>query len=141
MDELREYVVSLYSGCKDPVKQVDLICELTGRCKKDVLEILREAGRVPPDCNEKNYKKVLRRKKETVISDELRHYIIGSSTWAKEIARRYEIPLETVLKIRAEAYEKVGGKYRYGGRTIEEYQEGCACYEKDAPGDRDRAGA
>ena len=57
MDDLKEYVVGLFSRCKNPVKQVELICELTGHEMGTVLGILRDAGRVPKNVTVKNYKK------------------------------------------------------------------------------------
>lgn len=140
MDDLREYVVALFSRCKNPVKQVELICELTGNEMETVLGILRDAGRVPKNVTVKNYKKVLSEPIPREITDELRHHLIASNNVSEILARRYGVPVETVRRIREEAYRRVGGRYTDGSGTLKEFEEGCPRYAKNAAGNGKRAG-
>lgn len=140
MDNLEEYVVSLFSRCKDPVKQVKLITELTGQTTETVVRILRGAGRIPKCATAKNYKTVLAKLPPPEVSDEMRQYIVGSPKWAETLSKELGLPLDTVVEIRREAYERVGGTYTGGGGTLKKFKAGCARHAKDAAGDGNRAG-
>ncbi len=139
MDDLKEYVVALYSRCKNPVKQIGLICDLTGRGKAEVLKILRDAGRIPAGVTAKNYKKELKPQFRE-ITEEMRHHLVASNRMSKELAKQFGLSVEQVNEVRREAYERVGGTFIDGDGAAKEFKARCARYEKNAQRDGKRAG-
>lgn len=114
MEDVREYIVSLYTGCRNPVKQIDLITQLTGQDVRTVIKVLKEAKRIPWRVTAANYKETLKEEQERRITPEVRQYIIGSIEPPQTVAFKLKIPIQQVIKIRRIAREEA---IRDGRRT------------------------
>ena len=73
-------ICDLFMRCRRPVRQIDIIQELTGAPIGAILKTLRKAGAIPAGVNTENYRKKLRGLPTVAVTEELKLYVIELET-------------------------------------------------------------
>lgn len=68
-------IIDSFMRCKDPIKQIQTTADLCGCDIKTVIDVLREAGKIPKNTTTGNYKKVLLQLETVGLTEELAAHV------------------------------------------------------------------
>ena len=68
-------IIDSFMRCKDPVKQIQVIADLTGCDIKTVIDVLKRAGKIPKGTTTGNYKRTLLQLETVELTEDLAAHV------------------------------------------------------------------